>query len=69
MDAGERGTIIGSGEEPCWLSVARVGGWVPGVALAVGVVSHPPIRHLPLGAGAMTVTPGAGLLSQVIERG
>ena len=33
-----------------------------------GVVSQAPIRR-PAGAGAMTVDPGTGLLSQVIERG
>ena len=39
------------------------------VCVAGGVVSHAPIRHLPKLAGAMTVISGAGLLSQVIERG
>jgi len=39
------------------------------VCVAGGVVSHAPIRHLPELAGAMTVISGAGLLSQVIERG
>ncbi len=37
--------------------------------VVVGVVSHAPIRRLPDGGSRMTVTPGTGLLSQVIERG
>jgi hypothetical protein len=39
------------------------------VCVVVGVVSHAPIRYLPGGGRAMTVTPGTGLLSQDSERG
>ena len=46
----------------------RKGGLAAPGAWLFGVVSHAPIRHLP-GAGAMTVPSGAGLLSQIIERG
>ena len=40
---------------------------IPGVA--GGVVSQAPIRRPAGGAGAMTMCPGTGLLSQMIERG
>jgi hypothetical protein len=60
-------TIIDSEEEALRAGLSGVV-VVPGVA--GGVVSQAPIRR-PAGvrAGAMTICPGTGLLSQMIERG
>ena len=62
LDAGERRTIIDSEEEALRAGLSGVV-VVPGVA--GGVVSQAPIRR-PAGvrAGAMTICPGTGVLSQ-----
>jgi hypothetical protein len=53
LDAGERRPMIGSGEEPCWLSVAGgvrgSSGWLPGMSGWSGHLT--PIRRLPGLAG------------------
>ena len=70
LDADERRRIIGSEEEsfPVWLFMkGRV--LVLGVWLG-GVVSQAPIRRRAnKPGGAMTMCPGTGLLSQMIEPG
>ncbi len=67
LDAGERRPIM-EGEEVLsrWVVKGRP---VPRCVVG-GVVSQAPIRRIPPGkAGAMTMCSGAGLLSQMIERG
>jgi hypothetical protein len=53
LDAGKRRPMIGSEESACWLRGLL--GWcrwlVPPVRVAGGVVSHAPIRRLPLCGG------------------
>ncbi len=72
LDAGERRPMIGSEEEPLLvmgLLGFGVGGLASRCAWLAGVVSHAPIRHLPGGGCHDRDIRGAGLLSQVIERG
>ena len=62
--------MIGSEEQPCAGWRAEEGRWLsPGfwAGLAEWSLMHPSGTRP--GAGAMAVTPGTGLLSQVIERG
>src|SRR4029077_18768901 len=69
LDAGKRREIIegGGGSFAVWLMRVRV--LFPG-ALASGVVSQAPIRRrASVRAAAMTMCPGTGLLSQMIELG
>ena len=67
LDADERRTIIGGEEESFPVLACEGSCAVPGVGWRSGLAStHPAPRQQ---AGAMTMCPGTGLLSQMIERG
>jgi hypothetical protein len=69
LDADERRRIIGSEEEPfpVWLYEGSCA--VPGVWQAEWSRKHPSGAAPVSRRGAMTMCPGTGLLSQMIERG
>ena len=68
LDADQRRRIIGSGERIPFVLACEGRVAVPGVWLAERSRKHP-FGMPPLWRDAMTMCPGTGLLSQMIERG